>query len=185
MTARYIESLRNPRIKGFEWQQPEDDADRKMFRDILECGCQVIAIEAGENSPDFSYSVGLFLNFLHPEILIMGISGQSCHKVINQICQEAAEGKTIAAGDERADFPDIHKPVRFAPVDKERYFDYLGYAAWFYRSLLYQVTPVLEHKFPVLQALWPDKDLFYPDNPKCNQAVCNVQKLFPKPNAKP
>jgi hypothetical protein len=53
MTARYIDWLKNPRIPGFEWQGPEDDSDRKMFRDILEQGCQVLAIQPGKNSPEF------------------------------------------------------------------------------------------------------------------------------------
>jgi hypothetical protein len=181
MTARYIESLKNPRIPGFEWQEPEDEADRKMFRDILEYGCQVIAIEPGKNSPDFSFSVGLYLNFLHPEILIMGISSQACHKAINLICEEAAAGKIIRAGDERSDLFEVRRPVRFAPVDKNRYFDYLGYAAWFYRSLLLRVPPPMEHKFPVFQALWPDKSLLYPDNPQCDENVRRAQTMFPIP----
>lgn len=184
MTAPYIDSLKNPRIPGFEWQEPEDASDRKMFKDILEFGCQIIAVEPGTNSPDFSYSVGLYLNFLHPEILIMGISSQACHKAINQICREAAAGKLVVAGDERSDLFEARRPVRFIPVDKERYFDYLGYASWFYRSLLF-APPTLEHKFPVLQAVWPDQSLHYPDDPKCDQRVRAAQSLFPKAQGKP
>lgn len=184
VTARYIDSLKNPRIPGFEWQEPEDDGDRKMFRDILEHGCQVLAIEPGNNTPDFSYSVGLYLNFLHPEILIMGISSRACHKAINLIWREADAGKALKAGDERSDLFDVPRPVRFVPVNQERYFDYLGYAAWFYRSLLYRVEPPMEHKFPVPQALWPDKNLFYPDNPRCDQKVRDVQTLRAQPPPK-
>ena len=182
-TPRYIDSVRNPKIPGFEWQDPEDDGDRKMFRDILEHGCQVIAVEAGPRSLDFSYSVGLFLNFSHPEILIMGVSSQSCHKAINQICREAAGGRAVREGDERTELFDVPRPVKFVPVDKQRYFDYLGYAAWFYRSLLYRVSPPMEHKFPVLQGLWADKNLLYPDNPRCDENVRKVQTLIPQPPA--
>ena len=184
MAARYIDSVKNPRIPGFEWQDPEDDSDRKMFRDILEHGCQVIAVEAGPKSPDFAYSVGLYLNFLHPEILIMGASSQACHKAINQICQEAAAGRIVEEGDERTDLFEVARPIRFVPVAKERYFDYLGYAAWFYRSLLYRVSPPMEHKFPVLQALWPDKNFLYPDSPNCDENVRKAQTLVAQPRAK-
>ena len=184
MTARYMDSLKNPRIPGFEWQEPQDDGDRKMFRDILDHGCQVLAIQPGKNSPDFSYSVGLYLNFLHPEILIMGMSSQACHKAINQICREADAGKIVKAGEQRSDLFEVPRPVRFVPVDKKRYSDYLGYAVWFYRSLLYRVEPRMEHKFPVLQVMWPDKNLIYPDNPKCDQIVRDVQTLRAQPSAK-
>ncbi len=152
-----------------------------MFRDILEHGCQVIAVEAGPRSPDFSYSVGLFLNFLHPEILIMGLSSQSCHKAINQLCGEAAAGRVLREGDERPDLVEVLRPVKFVPVDKQRYYDYLGYAAWFYRSLLFRSSPPMEPKFPVLQGLWADKNLLYPDNPGCDENVRKVQTLVPQP----
>jgi hypothetical protein len=184
MTARYIESLKNPRIPGFEWQDPEDDWDRKMFKDILEYGCTIIAVASGKNSPDFAYSVGLYLNFLHPEILFMGISSQACHRAINKICREATAGRIVVAGEERTDLFEVQRAVRFVSVDKQRYFDYLGYAAWFYRSLLYKVLPPLEHKFPVLQGLWPDKRLVYPDNAHCDRIVRNAQTLFPQPGSK-
>jgi hypothetical protein len=184
MAARYIDSLKSPRISGFEWQEPEDDSDRKMFRDILEHGCHIVAIQSGKNSPDFCYSVGLYLNFLHPEILIMGISGEACQKATNAICREADAGNILKAGDECSDLFEAPRPVRFVAVNQERYCDYLGYAVWFYRSLFYRVEPLAQHKFPVLEALWPDKNLFYPDDPKCNQKVRDVQTLRPQPPPK-
>jgi len=180
MTARYIDSLRNQRISGFQWQDPEDESDRKMFRDILEYGFQVIGVDAGQDSPDFAYSVGLYLNFLHPEILIMGMSSVACFEAISQIAREAAAGKVASVGDTRSDLFEVQRSVRFVPVDKARYYDYLGYAAWFYRSLFY-LPPKLECKFPVLQVLWPDRNLVYPDDPRCDENVCRVQTLVPMP----
>jgi hypothetical protein len=180
MTPRYIDSLKNPKIPGFRWQDPEDESDRKMFRDILEHGCQIAAIEAGPNTPDFCYSVGLYLNFLHSEILIMGLPHQSCAKAINQICRETAEGKKVAEGDVRSDLFESGRPVRFIKVPQEYYIDNLGYAHWFYRSLFFQ-PPAIEQKFPVLQALWPDKEMRYPDDPNCNPKVKAAQTLTTKP----
>jgi len=140
----------------------------------------VIAIEPDEHGPDYSFSVGLYLNFLHPEILIMGVSGQSCHRAINQICREAADGHALKEGDIRTDLFETQRPVRFVGVAKDRYFDYLGYASWFYRSLLFKVPPPMVHKFPVLQALWPDPEGFYPDDPRCNDVARRVQALVPQ-----
>jgi hypothetical protein len=176
MQPRYIDSLKNPKIAGFRWQDPEDESDRKMYRDILEYGCQVVAIEAGSNSPEFCYSVGLYLNFLHPEILVMGLSSDACTKAINQICREADEGKIIKPGDVRTDLFDSGRPVQFVTVEKLFYTEYLGYAHWFYRSLFFQ-PPAIEQKFPALQALWPDKDLRYPKDPDCHPAVKAAQTL--------
>jgi hypothetical protein len=179
-SPRYIDSLKNPKIPGFRWQDPEDDSDRKMFRDILEYGCQVLAIEAGRNSPEFCYSVGLYLNFLHPEILIMGLSQDSSHKAINQICREADAGKKIVDGDIRTDLFESGRPVRFVTMPKDFYLDYIPFAYWFYRSLFFQ-PPAIEQKFPVLQALWPDKDMRYPDDPNCHPKVREAQTLVRQP----
>ena len=176
-TARYIDSLKNPRIPGFVWQDPENDDDSKMFRDILEFGFQTIQIEAEEGSAEYSFSVGLYLNFLHPEILIMGVSGDVCHRAIHRICSQVTSGSIINAGDERSDLFDLAYPVRFASVDEKFYFDYIGYAAWFYRSTLFKAPRVGQHKFPVLQALWADKNGFYPDDPRCDETARRVQTL--------
>jgi Domain of unknown function (DUF4262) len=180
--ARYISSLTHPRIVGFEWQDSEDDRDRKMFRDILEHGCEIIGIEPDHLVPDYSFSVGLYLNFLHPEILIMGVSMNACAHTINRLCEEAADGKMLQSGDTRSDLFDVPRPVRFVPVPQERYFDYLGTAVWFYRSLLWKVPPVAEHKFPVLQAVWPDPEGFYPDDTRCRPEVRKVQTLVEQPD---
>ncbi len=173
---KFISSLSNPRIPGFVWQEPEDEGDRKMFRDILEHGCQVIAIEPSEHNPDYSFSVGLYLNFLHPEILIMGVSQQACHRAINLICSEAESGSQLRAGDTRTELFEMNRPVRFIPVPEPFYTEYLGCAVWFHRSL-FLIEPVVTHKFPVLQALWPDSNGFYPDDPRCDPVVRDAQLL--------
>jgi hypothetical protein len=178
--ARYLSSLTNPRIEGFQWQEPDDEGDRKMFRDILEFGCQTIGIQADHLVPDYSFSIGLYLNFLHPEILFMGISMDACARAINILCEEAAGGRALSAGDTRADLFDAPRPLRFVPVPTNRYFDYLGTATWFYRSLFYR-EPVMEHKFPVLQGLWPDANGFYPDDPRCRPEVQKAQTLIELP----
>jgi hypothetical protein len=178
--ARYIASLIKPRIPGFEWQDPQDEGDRKMFRDILEHGCQIIGIEPDHLFSDYSFSVGLYLNFLHPEILFMGVSMDACAKAINRLCAEADGGEMLRAGDLRVDLFDEARFVRFVPVPQERYFDYLGTACWFYRSLLFK-PPVGEHKFPVLQGVWPDPEGHYPDDPRCMSEVRKAQTLVPIP----
>jgi hypothetical protein len=112
----------------------------------------------------------------------MGASSEVCSKAINQICREAAAGRILQEGEERTDLFEIARPIRFAAVPKERYFDYLGYAVWFYRSLFYRVFPPMEHKFPVLQALWPDKNLHYPDHSECDENVRKAQTLVAQPH---
>ncbi len=180
-TPRYIESVKNPRIPGFKWQDPENDGDRDMYRKILEQGCVSIAVPAESGTPDHSFSIGLYLNFLHPEILALGISDDVCNRAINRVREEAIEGKSLKIGDERTDLFELSYPVRFIEVDERYFFDYVGYAAWFYRSLLFGVEPIAKHKFPLLQAVWADKNGYYPDDPRCNEIARQAQMLYETP----
>jgi hypothetical protein len=173
-TARYIDSLKNPRIPGFEWQEPENDADRQLYRDILDHGAVAVR---GNSNDDYAFSIGLYLNFLHPEIIVMGLSRDVSNRALYRILGEAEKGRILAKGDERSDLFELRFPVRFVPVDEKFYFDYIQYAAWFYRSLLFRVEPVAVHMFPVLQAIWADKNGFYPDDPHCDATARRVQTL--------
>jgi hypothetical protein len=179
-TARYIDSLKNPRIPGFEWQEPEDDGDRKIFRHILEQGFQSICIQPEEGVDGYSFTVGLYLNFLHPEILMMGVSDDLAHAGFWRILNLIEAGTLLKPGDERADIFNLSHPVRFVPVDQKYYLDYVGYAHWFYRSLFFK-PPVVVQKFPILQAIWADKDGYYPDDPYCDATARRVQTLVEIP----
>ena len=51
MDARYKKSLTQPRIAGFEWQEPEDEEDVKTYRHILTKGCSIIQITDHDDFP--------------------------------------------------------------------------------------------------------------------------------------
>jgi hypothetical protein len=178
-TARYIDSLKNPRILGFEWPEAEDPDDLNIFRSILEKGARVFTNDARDGKQAHSYTVGFYLNFLQPEIVILGVSNDLAVEGFGRIRAEADSGKILKAGDERADLFPLHYPVRFVSVEEDIHkIDYLDCAAWFYRSLFYKVEPLIRHKFPVLQAIWADKNGFYPDDPRCEDTVRRLQTLF-------
>ena len=177
-TARYIDSLKNPRIPGFEWPEAEDMDDLNIFRSILEKGRMVFTNDARDGKQAHSYTVGFYLNFLHPEIVILGVSNDLAVEGFGTIRTEADSGKTLNAGDERADLFQLRYPVRFISIqDDLNKIDYLDHAAWFYRSLFYKVEPRIRHKFPVLQAIWADKKGHYPDDPRCDETVRRQQAL--------
>jgi hypothetical protein len=178
--ARYIDSLKNPRIAGFEWPEPEEPFDLEFFRGILEKGAFVLSNDARDGRQAHSYSVGLYLNFLHPEIVILGVSSDLAVEGISKVRTLASSGVTLETGEERADIFDLPRPVRFLTVESDLgKMEYLDHAAWFYRSLFFKVQPSIQHKFPVLQAVWADKRGFYPDDPRCDETVRKVQALTP------
>jgi len=182
MEAKYQDSIKFPKLAGFEWQDPENDWDMTLYRDIVRQGCTILQITSDEGKPDinseFVYSVGFYLNLKHPEFLIMGILGDSVGNFMKSLFHYVESGKTISEGHTvRHDFGTDEKKMIAKWVSRERYFDYLGWGCWFYRSLLWKVRPIAEHKFPVLQLFWPDKNGFYPWEPDCNPVAKRVQTL--------
>lgn len=179
--TRFMASLSSPRLEGFAWQEPGGVGDVKMFRNILAHGCQVQAIEAAPPEYDFCYSIGLYLNLLQPEILVIGVDGEQCTRFINLICRDALNGDLTTAESVRNDlFPDGRR-IRFRQVPHERYFDYLGYGCWFYRSLFFR-PPVCEHKWPLLQAIWADREGRFPDDANCDPRLVHLLELRPQPS---
>lgn len=180
MKARYESSVTAPKLAHFEWQEPEGENDLNKFRDIVTMGCTILAIyPEGECSGppfDFLYTVGFYLNLEHPEFLIKGILSEAAGKMLNSLFDYVEGGARVRDGEGiRYDLGDgeIRFVAKTFPLD--RYFDYLSWGCWFYRSLLWNVSPIAEHKFPVLQLFWPDKHGSYPWDEACDPRVRALQ----------
>ena len=93
----------------------------------------------------------------------MGLSGDVTAPLLNWLFAYIEEGKVIKEGHGvRCDFGLGEKRLEARAVPRDRYYDYLGWACWFYRSLLFKVEPLMQPKFPILQLCWPDKAGRYP-----------------------
>ena len=170
-------------MAGFEWQEPEDDKDRSSFNDILTQGCTILMIydDEAEGAPfDSIYTTGFYLNLQHPEFFIKGLLDSSAADIMNCLFRYVENGNRIGDGDTvRHDFGHGEKRLVAKRFPQERYDDYLGWGCWFYRSLRWKVEPVIEHKFPVLQLLWPDSKGLYPWEDGCDPRVVKAQSLPP------
>ncbi|MBK8039166.1 MAG: DUF4262 domain-containing protein [Verrucomicrobiaceae bacterium] len=118
------------------------------------------------------------LNLGRPEFFIKGSLEESAADMMNALFRYVENGNTINDGDTvRHDLG--YGEVRFVAksVAQDRYFDHLGWGCWFYRSLIYKESPLFEHKFPVLQLLWPDKHGKYPFEEGCDPQASKLQAL--------
>lgn len=185
MSARYESSRDTPQIDGFRWREPEDESDKKAFSDILDEGCHLLQILPDRDAPDvpeYVYSIGFYLNLLHPEIMIMGIPSSVSGSMINDLFHHVASGNPI--WDREYVTYDIEEErVRFAvrEIEERSYHDYLGYANWFYRSLRTEAAAGIEYNYPVIQLVWPDSEGRYPWEPGCESAVVVAQTQLPVP----
>lgn len=137
----------------FEWPKPEEPADEILLRNVRERGCHIVGVSGDDRAPAFVFSIGLFANYEHPEIILFGLEPNKSAAIVNIIRDEAAAGKRYADGDVSSDIVENGK-LAFAEVPLDHYQNYLGTAIWFYRK-----SP---RPFPCLQLVWTDDNDLFP-----------------------
>lgn len=157
-----------------ELPTPTDDHDKKLLGEVKEYGWHVIGVEEGEEGPGFSYTIGLFYTFDHPEIIVFGLDVRLMHQIVNGIGEQIKKGARFEHLNEAGDVLEGYNVI-FQEVQREHYREYLGFARWFYQG----------DDFPVLQCVWPDKAGRYPWHPAAHknfvtkQRVLSVDKTWP------
>ena len=132
-----------------------DANDKAFLAKVEEHGWMVMSIKDEPGKPGWSYTVGLFENFAHPEIVIFGLKPDSRHRILNWIGDNVKRNNPFTAEKEHEWVLDNYK-CWSKPVQKRWYYDLLGYARWFYK------TGRDSDNFPCVQALWPDKAGIFP-----------------------
>jgi hypothetical protein len=154
----------------FEWPEPEHEADNVILRNVRNHGCHITGIQ--DANPPFAVSIGLYLNYGHPELIIFGQSAGNAQAIINLIRDRVAAGHEFADGDVADDMLENGYQLRFSQVPLGIYPEYLGTAIWFYsKSRLV---------FPCLQVFWQDIDRRFPWEAECSPDVKEDQPLLKK-----
>lgn len=138
------------------FQNRELDADDRQFIDKVEkFGWMVMNIKDEPGKSGWSYTVGLYEHYRQPEIIIFGMKAESRHRILNWIGENVRDAKPFTPDVEHDWVLDKYN-CWSKPVQKNWYEDLLGYARWFYDG----------NDFSCVQAIWPDKDGFYPWQPR-------------------
>ena len=153
-------------------RKPQDQSEAKLLADVKDPGWHVIGVMEGTEGPAFAYTIGLFYNYRHPEIIAFGLDVQLLWRIVNNVGHEVKEGKTFEDCHEADDILKGYN-VFFRTVSQRHYRDYLGYARWFYDG----------DDFPTLQCLWPDKSRRYPWHPAAPEAFRQRQPAPYDPSA--
>jgi hypothetical protein len=154
----------------FEWRQPEEEADEIVLRNVRKHGCHIVGLPDGERGPGYAFSVGLFANYSHPELVIFGLGSDTSVKIINDVRDRAAAGHKFVDGDISDDILEGGYKVCFWDVPLKAYDSYLGTAIWFYAK-----SP---RPFPCLKIIWQDRHGRFPWEPECIPEVKADQPLL-------
>ncbi|AZI44381.1 DUF4262 domain-containing protein [Deinococcus psychrotolerans] len=135
-----------------QFPEPENDFDVDVLRGIQEYGWFVLKVPEDAEDPGFAFTVGLWANYLHPELIMFGLSLKVMHEILNLAGNEVSRKmRRFESGQQAEGLIEDHS-CTFMDVGSEAYDEYLGYAQWLYRKQM----------FPVLQCVWPDRQGFFP-----------------------
>lgn len=132
-------------------QVPKDEPERIVLANIAEFGWHCVNVIEDDGHPPWSFTIGLYETWGHPELIIIGRSRATSHEML----------KTLSNDIELNFPPDLTDPdghlllglrCHLLEVNTRYYSDYVGFARWFYRK----------RHFPLFQIVWPNNDGLYP-----------------------
>lgn len=161
----YLASIqRKSEILGIILKQMTNNTRQELLSDVEKHKWIVFNI-VDESLLPFSYTVGLYNTFGHPEIIISGIKHESAHEILNDIGSDVGKG-IVRIPDVVYDDILNGYPCLFKTVTQSNYEEYLGRAIVYYSG----------SNFPVLQCIWPDSERRFPDDK--SYAVTSQEILY-------
>ena len=127
-------------------------AKEAIVTNVEKFGCHLALIDSNGYLPAFAYSIGLYKNYGHPEIITFGLKTNVMGHLLNYARDEIKKGMAFKQGPTYSGFLEGYK-IQFLNVDKEYYPDYFGYAGWYYKN---------SWDFPAIELIWPDKENRWP-----------------------
>jgi len=140
-------------------EEHSSQAETNIKNDVEKHGWTVCLFEADTATPAFAYTIGLWKNFNHPEIIVFGLPFDTMHAILNDAGDRIKTGNPLETGVNNFEILELH-PVQFCQVDADNIADYFGNARWFY---VYEA-------FPALQLFWTDKGGKFPWEPEFDES---------------
>jgi hypothetical protein len=129
----------------------EDKSEQKVIDDIAQYGWHCVNIMAEGENVEYSFTIGLFQSYGHPELIIFGLPSSVSHQVLAIAADAAKAGSPL----------DLTRPTDallnnysccFVEVPFSEYRDHVGYARWYYQG----------NNFPLYQIVWPSRSGLFP-----------------------
>jgi hypothetical protein len=148
--------------------------DKDIAAKVAKHGWTAIGVD--DHDPSFVHSVGLMYSIGHPEIIIVGLSGQG-YPLLTALIKLIGQGRSFGSPGKYEDALD-DVPLGVRAVHPTQHEIYLGYAMAYCR-----------HqgdigKLSAVQVFWPDGNGRFPFDADCDPAVIAAQPRLDEPGAK-
>ena len=127
------------------------ELEKQIEENINKHGWYVVLINETNYLPSFGYTIGLWKNYQHPELICIGLKPETIHLLLNIAGEKVKNGETIRENFEYNDFLENYS-TKFLKIEKSFLNDYFGYAIWFYKK----------NNFDAMQLVWPNEKNLFP-----------------------
>ena len=107
----------------------------------------------------WSYTIGLWERFGHPELIAIGLPEDTAHDILN-IAGEAISGGTVFRSEDLCDQLAVGVPMKMTATSPRVVWDFVQAARWYYLEHRKEDEPP-----PFLQCVWPDRNGKFPSEP--------------------
>jgi len=114
-------------------------------------GWYIIHIPAQATIPAFTYTIGLYYNFQHPELFVFGLNELEARHLLNEMAISVRLQQQFKLAQVYNNLPSTTK-IQLVPIAKHNISHYFGYALWFYDYAF----------FPCWQIIWADNQGCFP-----------------------
>ena len=144
-----------------------DSGEQKVLDDVHKFGWHCVKVLGDAQHEQFTYTIGLFHSYGHPELLIYGLPHDVAHAVLSIAAEAAASGKGLDLSVPTNKLLEGYACV-FVPVPLAEYAEHFGSARWYYEG---------DH-FSVQQVAWPSKEGLFPWHPGASAAFRAKQPIL-------
>jgi hypothetical protein len=122
------------------------DADREILKKIEKYGWYLLSVHGNAPYPDFTFSIGLYEHYGHPEFVVAGLDPELSAWLLNRLGDQVRDGRAFDASNRVSGVLLNDGCVALKAIERSRYGPLFGTAIWYYGG----------DKFPMLQVFTPD-----------------------------
>jgi len=142
-----------------------DKAEQKIVDDVKRYGVHIMQVFGDEEFPEFSYTIGLYESYKHPEVIIIGLKNDLSKVLLNNVNYDIKNGKEYLPGQFYNGVLDDF-PCYFGTASPTNQDFPTGFANWYYKDkdfpLLQCVCPTVKGKFPWDEDFPEDARFYFP-----------------------
>lgn len=145
----------------------KEPSERKVIDNIAQYGWHCVHIMAEGDDGPYSFTIGLFHTYQHPELLIFGLPADVAHPILHIAVRAIQRGEPLNLSAPTDELLEGY-PCCFVEVPATEYHDYVGFCRWYYEG----------NGFPLYQIVWPNRLGQFPWHPEATASFKRLQPVL-------